>query len=179
MIKISWFIKNGQYGLSIVTSSENSKTIMIAHAYSSNEIYEKVDDKLIQLFERKAEVEYSVDYYVDSWYVLRKNKNGTTDLLKYDDACFKEEVIIKKPDIEIDEFYIASGHIFLFVIEKGNNIMYILSLVNNKILKTKFIDNRYSISFPKLSNMNSLNPIVIVFESFIIPASYLIINLFV
>ena len=167
-----------QYGLSIVTSSENSKTIMIAGAYSSNEIYEVVDDKLIQLFERKAEVEYLVDYYVDSWYVLRKNKNGTTDLLKYDDECFKEKVIIKKPDIEIDEFYIASGHIFLFVIEKGNNIMYILSLVNNKILKTKFIDNRYSISFPKLSNMNSLNPIVvIVFESFIIPASYLIINL--
>tara|TARA_B100000035_G_C21030888_1_gene568394 strand:+ start:648 stop:2609 length:1962 start_codon:yes stop_codon:yes gene_type:complete len=167
-----------QFNISLGNSCDNSKIFMIVHSYSSNEIYEILDDRLMLLFERSDYVEYSVDYYINTWYVLKKNKDKTTDFLKYDDECFEEDVIIKNKNIEIDDYYIAYGYAFIFVIENGNNTLYLLSLSNNKVITTRFIDSRYRISFPRLSNMNVLNSVVVIsFESYIIPMCNIVIDL--
>lgn len=166
-----------QFGVYVYTSSENSKLLLSVGSYSSTEIYEIIDDKLVMLFGREVDVKYSVDYYINEWYVLKCNK-GITTLSKYDDECFKQQIIINKKGFEIEEFYIAFGYIFISFLHEGNTKICIMSLQNYKIMSVQLIDNIYDVGFPSICNMNVLNPIVVMeYTSYLKPSSYVIINL--
>ena len=166
-----------QYGLTVSKSGDGSKIILIASSYLSTEIYEVIGKDLTILFSRENNVFYSVDFYVNNWYVLKNNK-GNCEISCYDDECFKKKIIFKDAGREIEDFYIACGYMFLFLIEKGLRIMYLMSLKTYKIVKTELLHDTYSITFPSLSNMNIMSPIVVMeFTNYIKPPCNFVINL--
>lgn len=167
-----------RYGVGLSKSSDESKIIMVVGSYNSTEIWNITNEGLILLFKREHEVVFNVDYYINKWYVLINNKSFS-EVRVYDDD-FKGNILIKYDSKkEIEHVYIKYGYMLILNTINGNVILEIRSLCNiNKIIKTRFLDDIYSIGFPELSNMNVNNKrLVIEYSSYIRPSSYLIIDL--
>ena len=170
--------KDRRYGVGLSKSSDESKLIMTVGSYNSTEISEITSNELIILFKRENEVIFNVDYYVNRWYVLINNKSFS-EVRVYDDD-FKGNVLIKyDKKKEIEHIYIKYGYILILNTINGNVNLEIRSLCNiNKIIKTVFLDNIYSIGFPEMSNMNVNNKLLVMeYSSFIRPSSYIILDM--
>ena len=165
------------YGMSITVTSDRSKTVMVIGSYSNNEVYEVIDSTTKLILSRREEVNYSVDYYLNKWYVLVNNKEKSY-LITLNDNLEVEVLLNNVKNKEIAEFYIKYGYIFVIFLYEGRFILDILELCSKRMIKTIFLDDIYKINFPGLSNLDVFNNILVLeYTTFIKPISYIVIDL--
>lgn len=138
--------------ISVGKTSDNLYCLLKTETKVYSNFFLLDDNNYSVLFKNQTEKMYSIDHYLNKWFVLIKDETNkiheTNDFIKFD-VCVR---YIK--NITYEYMLIKGNKLIIGVRENGYSYFMIKDLCTNKIVKLKLSPIRYDVTFPELFNLN-------------------------